>query len=396
VFLRVLPLRLYYFACFAALGVYSPFFPRWLVARGVDGLAMGAVVATMPAMGLVAPPLVGMVADALGLRGSLLRVACVGSFLAFAAIAVAGATGHAFAFAEIFALVLVFAAFRAPMLMMADVVAVERERDGGSAYGKTRLWGSIGFLCAAIGAGRWLDPASPVALPAAVAVTLLVATVAALSVPVRSSTPPLPLGDELRNLLATPGFVMFLAAGCAAELAISSSELCYSLYLSDLGASSGVIGLAWGLGIVVEIGVMIAAGPLLSRFRPPALIAAALVASALRCALLATLRQVPALVAVQLLHSLSVTLFWNSSLAHLAAQASRRSFATAQGLFSAATAAGSVIGMLTWGAAYRSLGGRATFATAAVVAAGAAALAFDWMRRAQRGPNQAPRPEART
>src|SRR6516225_6753922 len=42
-----LPLRLYFFASFAALGVYSPFFPRWLVARGVEGISLGAVAATL-------------------------------------------------------------------------------------------------------------------------------------------------------------------------------------------------------------------------------------------------------------------------------------------------------------------------------------------------------------
>src|SRR4051794_6507260 len=59
------PLRLYFFASFAALGIYSPFFPRWLVARGVEGVAMGAIVATLPAMGVIGPPVVGLLADSL-------------------------------------------------------------------------------------------------------------------------------------------------------------------------------------------------------------------------------------------------------------------------------------------------------------------------------------------
>ena len=38
---RILPLRVFYFASFAALGAFAPFFPKWLVARGVQGFAMG-------------------------------------------------------------------------------------------------------------------------------------------------------------------------------------------------------------------------------------------------------------------------------------------------------------------------------------------------------------------
>ena len=184
---RALPLRLYFFASFAALGVYSPFFPRWLVARGIEGISMGAVAATMPAMGVLGPPLVGFLADSLGLRGSLLRLACLGSALAFAVLAVAGLAHHRLTLGEILALVLVFAVFRAPMLMMADVVAVEGERDGGASYGMTRLWGSVGFLVASIGGGRCLDPASPTALPGLVAASLFVALLTALLIPVRST-----------------------------------------------------------------------------------------------------------------------------------------------------------------------------------------------------------------
>ena len=130
-----LPLRLYFFASFAALGVYAPFFPRWLVARGVEGLSLGAVAATLPAMGVLGPPLVGVLADSLGLRGSLLRVACLGSLVAFLLLALAGLGHHHLSFPEILAVVLIFAVFRAPMLTMADVVAVERERDGGAPTG---------------------------------------------------------------------------------------------------------------------------------------------------------------------------------------------------------------------------------------------------------------------
>ena len=69
---RLLPLRVYYFASFAALGAYAPFFPRWLEARGVEGLSMGVVTGLLPAMGVLGPPAIGLVADALGLRGSIL------------------------------------------------------------------------------------------------------------------------------------------------------------------------------------------------------------------------------------------------------------------------------------------------------------------------------------
>ena len=380
-----LPLRLYFFASFAALGVFSPFFPRWLVARGIEGISMGAVAATLPAMGVLGPPLVGFVADSLGLRGSLLRVACLGSVLAFALLAAAGLAHHELTFSEILAVVVVFAAFRAPMLLMADVVAVERERDGGAPYGTTRLWGSCGFLVASIVGGRYLDPESPTALPALVAASLFVALLPALALPVRSGVARVSHGHELRSLIAAADFPLLLGAAFVAESAISCHELCFSLYLSDLGASTTLIGLAWGLGVFVEILMMAAAGPLIARVGAPPLVVLALSGTALRCALIVTLRSLPALVVIQLLHSPTIALLWTSALSHLKHRASPRTFATAQGLFSAATAAGAVAGMLTWGALYQRVGGPGTFGTAAIVAALAALLAGRWAARAREG-----------
>ena len=378
-----LPLRLYFFASFAALGVFSPFFPRWLVARGIEGISLGAVAATMPAMGVLGPPLVGFLADSLGLRGSLLRVACLGSLVAFVLLAAAGIGHYRLSFAEILAVVLLFAVFRAPMLLMADVVAVEGERDGGASYGTTRLWGSCGFLVASVAGGRYLDPESATALPALVAVSLSLALVTALGIPLRSSAVRASRSSELRSLIGAEDFTLLLAAAFVAESAISCHELCFSLYLSDLGASTTLIGAAWGLGVFVEILVMAAAGPLIARFGAPLLVVLALAATAVRCAVVVTLESLPALVAVQLVHAPTIALLWTAAISHLKHRAPPRAFATAQGLFSAATGAGAVIGMLTWGTLYQRVGGRGTFGMAAVVAAIAALLAFRWAVRAR-------------
>jgi PPP family 3-phenylpropionic acid transporter len=321
----------------------------------------------------------------LGLRGSLLRVACIGAFSAFALLACAGGRHHPLGSFEILALVLVFAAFRAPMLMMADVVAFEREHAGGASYGKIRLWGSLGFLVASVAGGRWMDPTSAAALPTTVAAALFVAVLAAFAIPVRGAEVRPSFIGNVHGLLAAGDMRLLLATGFVGELAVSSYELCFSLHLGDLGASGAFIGVAWALGIVAEILVMAVAGRLLSRVGAPTLVVGSLALAAIRCALAATLRSLPAVTAVQLLHSPSVALFWIATVSHLKRRTSRETFATAQGLFSAITAAGSVAGMLVWGALYRRAGGGGTFGTAALVATAAALVASRWAARVRRG-----------
>jgi PPP family 3-phenylpropionic acid transporter len=381
---RLLTLRLYYLASFASLGAYAPFFPRWLEARGVEGLAMGAIAGLAPAMGVLGPPAVGLLADALGLRGWLLRICCLGAMLSMGALAIAGSAGHALSLAGIFAAVLVYAIFRAPMIMLADVVALERAAAAGTTYGKLRLWGSIGFLAAAIAVGRSVDPRSPLALPATVAAGLAIALLGAWSLPAKPTEPRLPVAGEARALLFAPDFAVFLVFSLLAQAAHSSYDLCFSLHLRDLGAQDAWTGVAWAAGVVFEVALMAFAEPLLARFSAPSLLAFALAGAAVRWALLAAITSLPILFALQPLHALSFALWWIASLAYAKDRAPAHALATAQGLFSAAVAAGSVAGMLAWGALYRRSGGAFVFACSAAIALCAAISAFAWSRATSR------------
>jgi PPP family 3-phenylpropionic acid transporter len=380
-------LRVYYLTSFAALGAYAPFFPRWLEARGVHGLAMGAVAALLPAMGILGPPAVGLLADALGLRGSLLRVACAGAGLAIGALGLAALRGPALSFGLIFVAVAGYAAFRSPMVMLADVVALERVRAAGTTYGRVRLFGSLGFLGAVLFVGRAIDPSAPAALPLTVAALLAATTAAAWTLPAKPDAPRLPVLPEARALLAAPDFATFLGISLLAQTANAGYDLCFSLHLADRGASGAVIGVAWALGVLFEISIMAAAEGLVARFSAPRLLVLSLLGAAARWALIASVPSLPVLLALQPLHALSFALWWLASVAYLRGRAPAHALATAQGLFSAFTATGSVAGMLAWGTLYRRSGGSAVFALTAALSLGAALVAMRWSRRAPVAPS---------
>lgn len=374
-------LRLYYFTSFAALGAYAPFFPRWLEAHGATGVGMGAVSALVPALGILGPPIVGLFADALGMRGSVLRVACAGACLSIAALAIAAGMSPSLSFGVLFAAVFAYAAFRSPMVMLADVVALERTRASGTTYGKVRLWGSIGFLVAAIGVGRAVDARGSAALPAVIAALLAMTAAAAWTLPARPAAPRLPVVPEARALLAAPDFATFLVVSLLSQIAHAAYDLCFSLHLRDLGAGGDLVGVAWAAGVVFEIALMIVAESLLARFSAPALLVVALFGAAARWALIAMVGSIPLLLAFQPLHALSFALWWIASLAYVKARAPAHALATAQGLFSAAVAMGAVAGMLAWGAIYRRSGGSTVFGVAAGIALLGAIAAVLWARR---------------
>ncbi len=378
---RLLTLRIYYVACFLALGAYLPFFPRWLEARGIHGAAMGLVSASLPAMGLVGPPLFGVLSDRLGLRGALLRVACAGAFACMGALGATFALGHPLGFAGIFAAVLAFSFFRSPMISLADVITLELA-GAGSGYARTRLWGSLGFLVAALAVGRYVDPTAPAGLPLAIAAPLLAALLAAWTLPAKRLAPGLPAPGMVSSLLARADLRLFFGASFLGQIAHSSYDLCFTLHLRDLGASDGLVGISWALGVTSEVALMAGSGWIFRRFTPPWLLAAAFLGAALRWSLIASVTSIPALLALQPLHAISFALMWLASLAHVKESAPSAALATAQGVFSAAVAAGSVLGMPLWGALYRRHGGTITFEVAALVSIAAASLAVLWARKA--------------
>jgi PPP family 3-phenylpropionic acid transporter len=375
-------LRVYYLMSFAALGAYTPFFPSWLAARGLHGAAMGFVSGLLPAMGVLAPPAIGIVADAFGARGLILRFACLGGSLAMGVLAL-GASIAAGAGATPVALVVgcvaLHGAFRSPMVMLADVIAIERGPMAGTSYGKIRRFGSLGFLAAALVVGAVLNPLAPVALPALVSALLFVAFVSAVWLPAKPARTELPSPREARDLLGARPFVVLLVVSFLGQLAHVAYDLCFTLHLGDLGAVPATAGVAWAIGVGAEVVLLGHADRLVERFSARRLLLLALLGAAARWALIATL-PLPALVALSPLHAISFALWWVASIHLLRDGVPPRALATAQGVFTTAVAAGSVLGMVVWGALYARSGGPAVFGCATGVSLAAAVVSLALQR----------------
>ncbi|MDI3289510.1 MFS transporter [Polyangium sp. 15x6] len=381
----VVALRLYYLANFAVLGVYLPFFPPWLAARGIEGVSFGLLMAVLPAMSVIGPPAFGLVADALGLRGHLLRIACAGAFAGFAGVAALAAGGGG-SFAALLLPVVVFGFFRSPMTMMGDVVALEAARERQVPYGSTRLFGSMGFLVAAVLAGE-LEPTSAVEIPLAIAALLLVTLGATFALPSRVPVPARPSAAQIRALLASADVRLFLAATFFAHAAFACYDQCFSLHLLARGATPRSIGVAWAVGVFAEVVLMANAHALAARVRAPVLLAVAHGVAALRWILIAFVPGFWPLLALQPLHGIAFGLAWVSALAYVKDRAPKHLLGTAQGVFVATVSSGSVTGMLGWIHVYRRGGGALAFGGAALVSAIACGIAIAFARRTHAGRN---------
>lgn len=371
-----LAIRWFYLLHFGAMGAYLPYFPAWLEAQGIVGFRMSVLAALLPTLSVLSPAALGTLADAFGLRGSLLRVATLGACLALAALTLSELTDASIGYWTIFACVAAFAFFRTPMQLMGDVIALEEPED----YGRIRMWGSIGFMVAAPVVGRMWDQSPLWVLPASIALPLLGTHVVSLRLPRNAPLPKAPAVNRVARLLEDSRYRALLLATVLGHGAHAVYELCISLKLRDLGVSGTAIGLAWTIATLFEVLLLGVSRRVFARFSPAPLLLLSLLVGAARWVFLSEVTDLYWLLLFQPIHSITFGLRWVASVALIKRFGGADALATSQGLFLTATAIGSAGGFLVWGTLYERIGSK-VFLAASLVAMMAAASTLPLLRR---------------
>jgi MFS transporter, PPP family, 3-phenylpropionic acid transporter len=360
------PLRVYYFAYFATMAVYLPFFPTWLKHQGIEGIRTSVLLALLPLMSVLGPAGFGILADTLGLRGRLLRIASLGAALSFVAVVVHSLMATRLAFEVAFLGCLGFAFFRTPMNLMADVVALEQGND----FARLRLWGSLGFMVAVPVIGRYLDFTQLWSLPLAMGGLLWVSHATTWFMPVQTRVPRPVKFQDVKQVFAEPGFVPFLLVVLLGQAAHVGYDMCLSLHFADLGISGAVIGWAWAIATGAEVIVMAYSPRFLKRRSAGSLLLLALCVQVGRWVFLASVTDHAWLISMQVMHALSFALRWIATM-QIVSQYGHRlgAQATVQGFNLTANSIGSVLGMFLAGWLYTSHGGSGVFWASAGIAA---------------------------
>lgn len=361
---------LLYTAQFAAIGVALPFLPAVLAGRGLTPQEVGLVLAAGSAMRLVAAPLLGRAADALGDPRLVLVAAAL----------LAGATAAGFALAQAFlALLLVnllHSLCMAPVIPLGDSLAIQAARREGFDYGRVRSAGSLAFIAAAALAGqvvgRFGAEAAVWLYAACLGATALAATGLGPGGAGASARRAWGGGrGGFRGPFRDPAFAWVLPLSALIQ---GSHALYYgfaTIHWGAAGLSPGVIGLLWAEGVIAEVALFLWGRRLADRLGAPGLAVLAAAAGVLRWAVTAETTWLPALAGVQALHALTFGAMHLAAMRVLARQPPGRA-ATAQTLH-ASLGGGLASGllMLAAGPLYAAAGG-----TGFWVMAGLCALAL--------------------
>jgi PPP family 3-phenylpropionic acid transporter len=358
-----LKLGLFYAAYFLFGGIQLPFFPVWLEARGLDAATIGLVITAPTIARIVAVPVITRSADRhRAIKATLVIISAAGT-LAMTMVGLAeGAVAIMLAFA-------VAAVAFSPALSLSDAYALNGLGTRGRAYGPVRLWGSVAFIAANIGAGTLLGFIAPVHLIWLLVATLVIATLAAINLdPLETSIAPAGAEASPRQLWSNPAF---LAVAAAASLTQGSHALYYgfsTLEWRSAGISGTTIGMLWGIGVFAEI-VLFAFSARLA-IGPTVLLMIGAAGAVLRWGAMAFDPPAAILLPLQLLHAASFGAAHLGAMGFLARAVPRDLAATAQGLV--ATVSGIVMASATGlsGLIYAASGSQAYLLMAAMGLAG--------------------------
>jgi PPP family 3-phenylpropionic acid transporter len=357
-------LAAFYAVTFAIFGINLPYWPVWLRSRGFDDAAIGVLVAVATAVRLVAQPIAGHVGDRSGERKRPIIVASLIMTLSFALYFVAEG------FWQFLVVAVLFGLFASPIVSLTDTLTMQGVRQGGFAYGRVRLWGSLSFMLVAWGLGLLLDIGSADWIRAGMMLACLVSCVVAFALPDWRFAPERRGGRApLRALLADRSLLIFIAATGAGQASHAVYYAFGTLHWRAAGLGDGFIGFLWALGVIAEILFFAWGDRLLRRFGTARVLMASGAAGMVRWGALAVTADPLVLMAVQVLHALTFAAGFQTAVLHLARAVPAERAASAQSLNSV-IGSGILLGgaLALSGPLYHALGGHAYVAMAALSA----------------------------
>ncbi|WP_309709978.1 MFS transporter [Armatimonas sp.] len=266
-------------------GFLQPFTSPYYAASGLDKTQIGLITGLGMAIAVLIQPLFGKLSDKLDARRPLMVLAGL----------LAGAAYLLFRSAQGFWGFLTLTALGGIGIQFLNTVGgvlvgrLAQAGQGGAAYAKYRVWGSVGYICIGITAG-FLLPAHPGMSHADLAPIftygpLLFFLIAAVSlcvpdiklpksIPFAEPVSPLPPSGSAKRGLSV-GLKHFFVAYFLYQFALYGASAYLPLFMKHLGATPRQVSLMFAAGVICEVLVMTQVGKWTDKNgRKPALIVA--------------------------------------------------------------------------------------------------------------------------
>lgn len=299
----------FYFVYFALLGGMYPYWPLYLQSEGFSAERIGFLLAIPMVTKVMAPNLWSWLADISGRRLTIIQLGALLAFVCFIGITVNDG------FLWLAAVMIAYSFFWNAVLPQFEVITLNYLGDKPERYSRLRLWGSVGFIVAVIGAG-WLYERIGVRAFPWVGLTLLASIfISSLLVPKPVDEGIKPQRASLWRAACQTPVIAFLVAGILLQAAHGAYYSFFSIYMEELGYTRTAIGVLWSIGVVAEVIIFIVMHNLLLSFGVRMVLIASMVLAALRWAIIGySAENIWLLVFAQCLHAFTFGTFHAASI----------------------------------------------------------------------------------
>lgn len=372
----------FYFFFFAIVGVLVPYWGPYLRTLGFSAGQIGELFAILNLSRIVAPNVLGSLADRSGRRMRAVRIASILSLIAFTGVFVHQGYGWLMLVTAVFSFFWNGAMPQYEANTMNHLGSLEHH------YSRIRLWGSVGFIVAVIVLGALVDRIGTQSVPYAIALLFVGMWVSSLLTPERPGTVAHEDSTGFWRVLRRPDVLGFLTAAFLSQMSHGPYYAFFSIYLQGYGYSGDLIGLLWAWGVVAEIGVFMLIHRWLPRYGPRWLMVAALLLGGVRWFTIGAFPQALWLLfAAQTLHAASFGIYHAVGIAIVNRFFRGRSQGRGQAVYSSMTfGAGVAVGSLVGGYLWQPLGGSGVFYMAGVASVLAAVFAWRTVPASFRSP----------
>ncbi len=351
----------FYFIYYFFVGAFVPYWGLYLQSEQFTIVEIGILMSLFQISRIFAPNFWGWLADHTARRTIWIKLNAFLGVVGFVAVF------WAHGFIPMLIVMGALSLFTSSTLPLSESLTLTHLATTDGHYSRIRMWGSLGFVVAAIMLGYLIDWAGISSL----LWMLLLVQITLFALTFTLSEAKVIAHDKdhfsVWKIICDPA-VIALLVGCA--MMVTAHGVLYnfySIYLAEHGYSKGMIGLLWSVGVICEIVIFMLMPMLMKKFSLKAILLVSLALAVLRFALIGVaVDSIVLLLIAQSLHAATFGSFHAASIEVVDQFFTGRHHAKGQAIYNSVTyGVGGALGGIAGGYALQFLGGETTFLLAA-------------------------------
>ena len=352
----------FYFIYYFFVGAFVPYWGLYLKSEQFSPADIGILMSLFQISRIFAPNFWGWLADHTGKRAQWIKLTAFLGLCGFTAVF------WAHGFYWLFFVMAALSLFTSSTLPLAESLTLAHLATTNGHYSRIRMWGSLGFIVAAVILGFLIDFAGIKSLLWFLLIVQMTLFILSYTLPDPKMVAHEHDHYSIWQVIKQPN-VIALLIGCA--LMVTAHGVLYnfySIYLSDHGYSKGMIGLLWAVGVICEIGIFILMPKIMARYTLKIILLVSLALAVLRFGMIGlAVDNFAILILAQTLHAATFGSFHAASVEVITQFFNGRHQAKGQAIYnSVAYGIGGTVGGVAGGYALQYLGGQLTFMLAAI------------------------------